>query len=52
MATGSGHVAPERVELQQGLAKSHQGGWDGYKVPMLHIKFCGNRPTGSGEEDF
>ena len=19
---------------------------------MLHTKFCGNRPTGSGEEDF
>ena len=26
--------------------------YDGLKSPMLHIKFRGNRPTGSGEEDF
>ena len=26
--------------------------YDGLKSPMLHTKFRGNRPTGSGEEDF
>ena len=26
--------------------------YDGLKYPMLHTKFRGNRPTGSGEEDF
>ena len=26
--------------------------YDGLKSTMLHIKFRGNRPTGSGEEDF
>ena len=26
--------------------------YDGLASPMLHTKFCGNRPTGSGEEDF
>ena len=25
---------------------------DGLKSPMLHTKFRGNQPTGSGEEDF
>ena len=26
--------------------------YDGLKSPMQHTKFRGNRPTGSGEEDF
>ena len=26
--------------------------YDGLKSSMLHTKFCGNRPTSSGEEDF
>ena len=26
--------------------------YDGPSSPMLHTKFRGNRPTGSGEEDF
>ena len=26
--------------------------YDGPTSPMLHTKFRGNRPTGSGEEDF
>ena len=26
--------------------------YDGQEFPMLHTKFRGNRPTGSGEEDF
>ena len=26
--------------------------YDGLKSSMLHTKFRGNRPTGSGEEDF
>ena len=26
--------------------------YNGLKSPMLHTKFRGNRPTGSGEEDF
>ena len=26
--------------------------YDGPASPMLHTKFRGNRPTGSGEEDF
>ena len=26
--------------------------YDGLKSPMLHTKFRGNRPAGSGEEDF
>ena len=26
--------------------------YDGLKSPMLHIKFRGNRPAGSGEEGF
>ena len=26
--------------------------YDGHASPMLLIKFRGNRPTGSGEEDF
>ena len=26
--------------------------YDGQEAPMLHTKFCENRPAGSGEEDF
>ena len=26
--------------------------YDGLDSPMLHTKFCENRPAGSGEEDF
>ena len=26
--------------------------YDGQESPMLHTKFCGNLPAGSGEEDF
>ena len=26
--------------------------YDGQESPMLHTKFCGNQPAGSGEEDF
>ena len=26
--------------------------YDGLKSSMLHTKFLGNQPTGSGEEDF
>ena len=26
--------------------------YDGLTSPMLHTKFRGNRPTGSGKEDF
>ena len=26
--------------------------YDGQESPMLHTKFRGNRPAGSGEEDF
>ena len=26
--------------------------YDGLEPPMLHTKFHGNRPAGSGEEDF
>ena len=26
--------------------------YDGQEFPMLHTKFLGNRPAGSGEEDF
>ena len=26
--------------------------YDGLEAPMLHTKFRGNRPAGSGEEDF
>ena len=26
--------------------------YDGLESPMLHTKFCGNQPAGSGEEDF
>ena len=26
--------------------------YDGQESPMLHTKFQGNRPVGSGEEDF
>ena len=26
--------------------------YDGLESPMLHTKFLGNLPTGSGEEDF
>ena len=26
--------------------------YDELEHPMLHTKFCGNRPAGSGEKDF
>ena len=26
--------------------------YDGKESPMFHTKFCGNRPAGSGEEEF
>ena len=26
--------------------------YDGQESPMLHVKFRGNQPVGSGEEDF
>ena len=26
--------------------------YDGQESPMLHTKFCENRPAGSGEVDF
>ena len=37
------HVCPRVIILSN---------YDGLKSPMLHAKFRGNRPTGSGEEDF
>ena len=32
MATGSGQMAPGRLECQQGLATWHQRGWDGNRA--------------------
>ena len=31
---------------------SKEQNYDGLESPMLHTKFGGNRPAGSGEEDF
>ena len=36
----------------EGSALFHITNYDWQESPMLHTKFRGNRPAGSGEEDF
>ena len=48
MATGSGHMAQGWLGWQQGLAKRHQGGWDGNRAWPYATKEA-ELATGSGQ---
>ena len=41
----------EKPKLVKALQGHHLKNYDGMESPMLHTKFRGNRPAGSGEEN-
>ena len=56
-APGQGQTSPWAQNICSKISQGHPRvmiyiNYDGPAFPMLHTKFRGNRPTGSGEEDF